>query len=379
MKYKEFKDGVQLSRLGMGAMRLPETKDGQIDYEKAKEIIEQAYQGGINYFDTAYIYHNGFSETVLAKILKQYPRHTYYIADKYNYQSSTDFAGQFAEQLEKMELEHIDFYLLHGIQDNFTDDILACGCIDYFENMKKTGKIRYFGFSFHGSEASLDKMLAAYSKWDFVQIQLNYYDWEYGNQKAVYKKLEEAGIPVMVMEPVHGGLLARTDTRWAEKMLQVRPGRSVASWAMRWLFDLDALQVILSGMGDLDMLQDNLKTFEEGKPLDAGEHSMVKEATRMLRAETALPCTGCRYCCAACPMGLNIPGLLADYNEVKLEAGGSWRLQRQFGLPDDKRATACIGCGACTAHCPQQLPIPSAMKEMTDIMKSMGQEKVTEE
>lgn len=371
MKYREFKDGVQLSCLGMGAMRLPETKDGKIDFGRAKEIIEKAYEAGINYFDTAYIYHNGFSETVLAEILRQYPRHTYNIADKYNYQASTDYAAQFAQQLGKMELEYIDFYLLHGIQDNFVDEILAGGCVDYFENMKKTGKIRYFGFSFHGSEASLDKMLAAYSEWDFVQIQLNYYDWEYGNQQAVYKKLKAAGIPIMVMEPVHGGLLAKTDTKWAEKMLKVRPKRSVASWAMRWFFGLDGLQVILSGMGDLDMLEDNIRTFEEYKPLDAGEQSMVKEAARMLRASVALPCTGCRYCCSNCPVGLDIPALLVNYNELKIEPGSGWRLQRQFGLPENKRAGACIGCGSCTAHCPQQLPIPEAMKEMADILNTM--------
>lgn len=371
MQYKVFREDITLSRLGLGAMRFPETEDHQIDYPKAKEIIDLCYHSGINYYDTAYIYNGGQSEVVLAKALREYPRRTYYIADKYNFQASRDYRAQFAQQLEKMELEYIDFYLLHGIQDNFVDDILACGCIDYFHEMKRTGKIRYFGFSFHGNDESLKKVLEAYDDWDFAQIQLNYYDWEYGNQQSQYKTLKAAGLPMMIMEPVHGGLLARTDTPWAKKMLAMEPERSVASWAMRWLLGLDGIQVVLSGMGSMEMVRDNVKTFTEDKSLNAEESALVKEAAKAIWNSIAMPCTGCRYCMPNCPMGLDIPDLLVQYNDAKVDPYGGWRLQGLLGMPEEKRPTACIGCGACTEHCPQQLPIPKAMQEMAEILSKM--------
>ena len=211
VQYREFKDGVRLSRLGMGNMRLPVREDvpGQpIDYEKAEAVIDAAYAAGVNYYDTAYIYHNGESEVFTGKALKKYPRDSYFVADKFNFQAQPDYRIQFQEQLDRLSMDYIDFYLLHGVQDNFVDEILECGCIAYFEQLRQEGKIRYLGFSFHANPANLRKMLAAHD-WDFVQIQLNYYDWQYGNQRELYEILTEAEIPVMVMEPVHGGLLAR--------------------------------------------------------------------------------------------------------------------------------------------------------------------------
>ena len=370
MQYKVFHEDVDLSRLGMGIMRLPETPNHNIDEEKAIELIRLAYEYGINYFDTAYIYHGGRSEMVLAEALRRYPRRTYNIADKFNFQASRDYKSQFADQLQKMELEYIDFYLLHGVQDNFIDDLLACGAIEYFDQMKKQGKIRYFGFSFHGSEESLDKLLRVYPDWDFAQIQLNYYDWEYGNQQALYHKLREKRIPIMVMEPVHGGLLARTDTVWAQMLLKTRPCRTVASWAMRWLLDLEGVQVVLSGMGNWDMLWDNLNTFHENKPLRVQDKQLLKQAAQMLHDTVAVPCTGCRYCIGHCPMGLDIPGFLACYNECQME-GSNWRMQNLLGLPEKRQPSACINCGACTEHCPQHLPIPETMREMAEILSKM--------
>lgn len=373
MQYQVFHEDVELSRLGMGIMRLPQTPEHQIDEPKAMELIRQAYEYGINYFDTAYIYCGGQSETVLASALRGYPRRTYNIADKYNFQASRDYAAQFAEQLEKMKLEYIDFYLLHGIQDNFIDDLLASGCIEYFASMKKQGKIRYFGFSFHGSEESLEKMLAAYPAWDFVQIQLNYYDWEYGNQQALYRRLREKNIPIMVMEPVHGGLLAKTDTPWAQRLLKARPSRTVASWAMRWLLGLEGIQVVLSGMGNWDMLWDNLNTFHESKPLTDSDRTLLRETAAAIHESVAVPCTACRYCVAHCPMQLDIPALLASFNECRME-GANWRMQNLLALPKEKQPAACIACGACTAHCPQSLPLSDTMREMREILAKMENE-----
>lgn len=368
MQYKAFKDGINLSRLGMGNMRLPVDADNHIDYPKAKAIIDAAVKAGINYFDTAYIYHGGESEVFTGKALADYPRDSYYVATKFNFQAQPDFRLQFQEQLDRLRMDRIDFYLLHGIQDNFVDDILKSGCIEYFDGLKKTGAIRYLGFSFHASVNNLHKMLAAYN-WDFVQIQLNYYDWEYGNQRKLYEILSERSIPVMVMEPVHGGLLARLNEKSRALLQHEDPNSSYASWAMRWVKSLPGVQVVLSGMGEESMLTDNVRTFSEKPDLNDHEHDVLKEAASLLRPDVALPCTGCRYCVPNCPMELDIPTLLVSYNDMK--ADSAWRLINLLGLPEDKRPSACIGCGACTAHCPQALPVPDAMKEMATKLAEM--------
>jgi hypothetical protein len=368
MIYKTFK-GIKLSTLGMGNMRLPEkdTDSGKvIEYDKAKEIIDYAVANGVNYFDTSYIYHNGESEAFTGKALSEYPRDSYYVADKFNFQAQPDYRIQFPEQLERLNMDHIDFYLLHGIQDNFIDDILASGCIDYFKQMKSEGRISYFGFSFHGCEESLMKMLDANPEWDFVQIQLNYYDWEYGNQQKLYRILEARNIPVMVMEPVHGGLLAKLNDSAAALLKEADPDASLASWALRWVSDLPGVQVTLSGMGDMAQIKDNINTFSEKKPLTDSDREFLKQAAAMLRPDIAMPCTGCRYCVPNCPKGLDIPRLLIAYNDLKSDS--TWRLGNLFGLPKDKQPAACIGCGACTAHCPQSLPVPEAMAEMSGQM-----------
>lgn len=368
MEKKEIQ-GIQLSRLGMGNMRLPVKEDGTIDYNKAKAIIDEAYRSGINYYDTAFIYHGGKSEEFVGKALKEYPRDSYYVADKFNFQAEPDYTKQFEEQLRRLQMDRIDFYLIHGIQDNFVDDVLKCGCIDYFDGLKKEGKIRFFGFSFHGNEANLLKVLDAYN-WDFVQIQLNYYDWEYGNQKRLYEILAERNIPVMIMEPVHGGLLAKMNPASEKLLKEANPDTSLASWAMRWIMSLDGVYVVLSGMTTMDQLQDNIKTFDDAKYLNDEEKKLVRKAAQLLRKDVSMPCTACRYCVPNCPMGLNIPELLRAYNDMK--TGGSWRLVNLLGLPEEKRPSACIGCGSCTAHCPQALPIPDAMKEMAEIMERMS-------
>ena len=372
MQYKEFKDGIKLSKLGMGNMRLPEKEENgikTIDYEAGKAIIDLAYKEGINYYDTAYIYHGGKSEWFIGEALKDYPRDSYYIADKFNFQAEPDYAKQFEEQLERLQMDRIDFYLLHGIQDNFVDDILSCGCIEYFDQLKKAGKIRYLGFSFHGNEENLLKTLEVYP-WDFVQIQLNYYDWEYGNHKRLYEILKERNIPVMVMEPVHGGLLATLNESSAKLLKENDPEASLASWAMRWVNSLDQVQVTLSGMSTLEQMMDNVNTFSDSRQFTEREKDLVKEAAELLRKDVSFPCTACRYCVPNCPIGLNIPDLLRAYNEMK--TGGEWRLINLFGLPEEKRPSACIGCYSCTAHCPQALEIPKAMREMSEILENMS-------
>ena len=368
MRYKSFKDEIKLSRLGMGNMRLPEkvTENGtSIDYEAAKAIIDNAMKAGINYYDTAYIYHGGESEVVTGKALAEYPRDSYYVADKFNYQANPDFKAQFAEQLNRLQMDRIDFYLVHGVQDYFIDDAIKCGCIEYFDQMKKEGKIRYFGFSFHGTPAALRKMLSVYS-WDFVQIQLNYYDWLYESAKELYDILDEAGIPIMVMEPVHGGMLADLGEKANAILKEAQPDTSVASWAMRWVKSLPRVQVILSGMSNLEQLEDNIGTISEGADVTEAEKELIEKACAIVRNNTAVPCTKCRYCTPNCPMELDIPYLLSQYNEAKI--GGTWRLGNLATVVGEKLPSTCISCGACTGHCPQSFDIPKYMAELAEML-----------
>ena len=368
MTYKSYKDEIQLSRLGMGNMRLPvkAAEPGEpIDYDAAKAIIDNAMKAGVNYYDTAYIYHGGKSEEFVGKALAEYPRDSYYVADKFNFQANPDYREQFAEQLKRLNMDRIDFYLLHGIQDYWVEDALNCGCIDFFDQMKKEGKIRYLGFSFHGTPDALRKILPAYS-WDFVQIQLNYYDWLYESAKELYEILDEAEIPVMVMEPVHGGMLADLGEQANQVLKEAAPDKSVASWAMRWVKSLPRVQVILSGMSDLEQLQDNIKTISHEADVSEEDRKRIEKACAIVRANTAVPCTKCRYCVPNCPMELNIPMLLAYYNDAKLS--GVWRLNNLESAVKGKMPSQCVACGSCTEHCPQSFDVPKYMAELTEML-----------
>lgn len=374
MQYKEFKGSAKLSMLGMGAMRLPVIggDQGNIDYEKAKAIIDRAYQGGVNYYDTAYIYHNGKSEEFLGKALAEYPRESYYVADKFNLQAEPDFKKQFPEQLSRLNMEYIDFYLIHGIQDAWMDQFLESGALRYFDELKKQGKIKNLGFSFHASQASLRKLLKIYP-WDFVQIQLNYLDWYYGDAKELYEILEEAEIPAMIMEPVRGGKLASLTPEAEVIFKEADPEASIASWALRFVMSRPQVQVVLSGMSNLEQVEDNLHTFSETAFLTEEEEVLVKKATDEFRSKVGVGCTACHYCTPNCPVGIDIPKVLSLYNDVKL-VNEEWRATFADAMPEGKRPEDCIECGACTRHCPQSLDVPAIMKEMAEIRKKLQKE-----
>ena len=372
MQYNQF-DNIRLSWLGMGAMRLPQTEPGfakPIDEPRATELIDACISHGVNYFDTAYIYHMGQSESFLGQALKQYPRDSFYVADKFNVQAEPDYKKQFAQQLERLQMDRVDFYLLHGVTDKLISDYLDHGAPAYFREQKRLGKIRYFGFSFHGSPDALRQVLAC-GPWDFVQIQLNYYDWFHGTAREQYEILREHHIPILVMEPAHGGMLADLPEAGRELLLAAKPDATAASWAFRFLRTLPGIAVVLSGMSSLEQVKDNVQTFSDDKFLSEVEISLVRQVSDVIHDLYAVPCTGCRYCCADCPQQLDIPFLLAAYNEYK--TGGekslsSWRLARLDALPEDMRPSACVGCGACTAHCPQGLDVPAYMREMAELI-----------
>lgn len=369
MRYRPYRStGIRTSLLGMGCMRLPNIHGdrSQIDIPKAEEILDLAYQSGINYFDTAYVYGDGASERATGKALSKYPRETYYLTDKmpaWLLNTKEDVARIFQEELDRCGVEYFDFYLCHNVNDEsihrFTDPEL--GVIPYLEEMQRQGKIRYLGFSSHGSPETLRKF-AAIRDWDFAQIQLNYLDWELQQAKQQYEILTERGIPVMVMEPVRGGRLASLCPEADALLKALRPELSIASWALRFVADLPNVQVVLSGMSTLEQLRDNLGTFSQENPLTPEERHTLEEALSLFRKKFTIPCTGCGYC-SGCPMELHIPEFLKAYNEY-LISGSPMALDSVLAVPGDQQPKACVGCNQCAEHCPQHIDVPKYMMEL---------------
>lgn len=364
----KFRDKIELSALGMGNMRLPTDAGGKIDYGRSKEMLDYAIAHGVNYFDTAYIYNNGESERFLGCALAEYERDSYCLADKFNFSANSDYSMQFEEQLERLQTAYIDFYMLHGVQDNSIDDYLNCGAVEYFDSLKKVEKIKYFGVSVHCTPANYGRILNAYP-WDFVQLQLNYYDWLYGDAKALCEMTAAKNIPIMVMEPVRGGTLASLTPEGNEMLKQSEPDKSIASWALRWVAGIPLVAVVLSGMSNMEQVMDNIGTFETPNPLKIEQEQLLMKACGLLRPTISVGCTACRYCCDTCPKKLDIPFLLSVYNDVKI--GGTWRIVFAEGLSDEKKPAACISCGMCTKHCPQRFDIPAYLKEMSEIAQKM--------
>lgn len=371
MLYKEFQ-GIQLSNLGMGSLRLPKIAGesaAKVDYKKAQEIIDYAMTHGINYYDTAYTYYDGESEKFLGEALKKYPRESYYLATKYYIQANVDYKAVFEEQLARLQTDYIDFYLIHSIYDHTWEEHLSNGCIQYFMEQKRAGRIKYFGFSSHAGPEALAAFADAYN-WDFAQIQLNYLDWQFSTAKREYEILSEKGIPIMVMEPVRGGRLATLTDDLAGKLKQAQPDWSIAAWALRWVKRLPNVQVILSGMSTLEQIEENVVTFADDAALTDEQAAFLEEIGREFKSAFAIPCTECRYCCSDCPQGLDIPELLRIYNNYKYV--GWWTCKEFVDFPMDKRPSACIGCGVCHSHCPQGIAIPEIMDKMAVLENSKG-------
>lgn len=361
--------GVNLSRLGFGCMRLPQTAEGGIDEHELQRMIDYAISNGVNYFDTAWPYHGGHSELAVGKALAKYPRDTWYLADKYpGHQIASSYHPDevFEEQLKKCGVEYFDFYLLHNVYENslsvYTDpkwDIL-----NYFKEQKRLGRIRHLGFSTHARPDTLRTFLDyAGDSMEFCQIQLNYLDWTLQDARAKYELLTERNIPVWVMEPLRGGKLASLSEEDEGRLRAIRQAESTASWSFRWLQNLPNVKMVLSGMSSFDQMADNVRTFTEGPSQTAEEAALLAEIAEGLK--NALPCTRCRYCCEGCPMQLDIPMLIHAYNDLKFAKSMTVPMQMD-ALPEDKKPSACIGCGACAAICPQKIDIPAVMAEFAE-------------
>ena len=374
MIYRQFRD-IRLSRLGMGNMRLPSLGEDKwnspIDYDEAAKMLDMAMKGGVNYYDTAYVYQNGDSERTVGKALKRYPRDSFYLATKFNYRANPDYKAVFAEQLERLQTDHIDFYLLHCLLDSNIDNYLECGCIEFFEQMKKEGKITYFGFSSHASTDTLRRFADAH-KWDFAQIQMNYLDWVFSTTEEEYNILTERNIPIIVMESVRGGRLSSLTPELDAKLQEEQPGWSVSSWAFRWLMTHPNVMVMLSGMSTTDQVRDNLKTFEKDNALTPEQSAFLIDVAHEFKKGFSVPCTGCRYCTPDCPMQLDIPALMRVYNDYRYER--RWSSDALEGFAADKLPSNCIGCGSCMEHCPQGIDIPSYMKKLARLNETGKEE-----
>ena len=370
MLYKEFQ-GLKLSALGMGCMRLPvlDGDDARVDQAAVDAMTDCAMEQGVNYYDTAWGYHSGNSERAIGKALARYPREQFYLADKfpgYDLSNMGKVREIFEEQLKKCGVDYFDFYLFHNVCEMNIDAYLApqYGILDYLLKQKKNSRIRHLGFSCHGAMPVLKRFLEAYgAHMEFCQLQLNYIDWEFQDCKAKVELLEQYHIPVWVMEPLRGGRLARLSEEEAAPLKAMRPEETVPAWAFRFLQSIPGVTVILSGMSNLDQMKENLATFQEEKPLSSVEMDKLLETARGMTGKTALPCTACHYCVSHCPQGLDIPSLLALYNEHSFTGGGFLAPMALSAIPADKQPGACIGCRSCEAVCPQQLKISEAMAD----------------
>ena len=377
MIYTDF-HGEKLSLLGFGTMRLPLVPGGgpaDVDEKTTADMVRYAMDHGVNYFDTAYPYHGGMSERVIGRVLKDYDRQSFYLATKYpghQISDSYDPAAIFEEQLQKCGVEYFDFYLLHNVYEKsietYTDP--RWGIIDYFLEQKKNGRIRHLGFSSHGGLELLENFLSRYGKdMEFCQIQLNYLDWTMQDAKAKCELLRRYSIPIWVMEPVRGGRLASLTPEAESELHALRPEESTAAWAFRFLQGVPGVTMVLSGMSSLEQLRANLDTFETDRPLSEAEKAALLDVAAGMVREQVLPCTACRYCVDHCPRHLDIPGLLALYNEHTFTGGGFIAPMAVEALPEEKRPAACIGCRSCEAVCPQQLKISEAL---ADFARKLG-------
>ena len=378
MYYNKFQD-IELSALGMGCMRLPviDGDDNRPDEKAVSEMVDYAMANGINYYDTAWGYHGGNSETVLGKALAKYDHKDYYIASKFPGYDLSNFdriKEIFEAQLEKCGVDYFDFYLFHNVCemniDKYLDDEI--GLRDFLVKQKEAGRIRHLGFSCHGTLETMHRFIKKYWRdLEFCQIQLNYLDFEFQDARLKVEELNNLGIPIWVMEGLRGGKLAKS-CLGAEKLLaKSNPEWTPANWAFAFLESVPGVTMILSGMSDLEQLKQNIEFFSEKREISDDDIATLLTAAHFDvtgKNSGTVPCTACRYCTTHCPQGLGIPGLRALYNEHAYSEGGFIAPMALAAIDPDKLPSACIGCGACAKVCPQQIDIPGTMKKFTELL-----------
>ncbi len=358
--------GIETSLLGFGCMRFPKNEDGSIDEARAEKMMDYAYQNGVNYYDTAYVYHEGKSEIFTGKALDKYDRSSYYLATKlpcWLVEKPEDVRRLFEEQLTKLHKDYIDFYLLHALNRKSFDKMVSLGVLEIVDQLKEEGKIRYLGFSFHDEYDAFEHIIS-YRDWDFCQIQLNYMDTEEQAGMKGYELAEKLGVPVIIMEPIKGGSLAGLPEDAAEHLKEIDLDKSMASWALRWVGSLPNVKVILSGMSDEQQVEDNIDTFNRFVALDGRENQAVAAVAETLRKRVKNGCTGCAYC-MPCPAGVDIPKNFSIWNQYGVYMNnGELQWQWKNNIKEEEKALQCVECGQCEEVCPQQLSIREDLKTL---------------
>lgn len=377
MQYFDFQD-LKLSALGFGAMRLPviDGDDNRVDEAAALDMVQYAYDHGINYYDTAWGYHGGNSERVLGRALARYPRDSFYLATKFPGYDTSNFGKHeaiFAEQLQRCGVDYFDFYLMHNVCElnieQYLDDE-KYGTLSYFREQKAAGRIRHLGFSVHGNFDTFMRFIDAYGDiMEFCQVQLNYMDWEFQDARRKVEHLRDRGIAIMVMEPLRGGILISLDDEDMAPLRELRPEAGAVEWAFSFVRGVSGVGTILSGMSNMEQLQQNVALFEQDDTLSEREEEALLAVGRKLARAKGVPCTKCHYCVSHCPMDLDIPRLLELYNEHLSRPSFAFIAPMALGaMPPEKHPSACIGCGACAAVCPQQIDIPEALADFAQLM-----------
>ena len=365
-------------KLGFGCMRLP-VIDGdmeRIDDELFCKMVDAFMEQGFTYFDTAYPYHNQKSEGAVKRCLvDRYDREKFYLADKmpmWLAKEYADYGKLFEEQLERCGVEYFDFYLLHAMSKDRVDEAEKLGAFEFVQKMKEEGKIKHIGFSFHDSAAVLDEVLANHPEMEFVQLQINYYDWESENvqSKKCYETAVKHGVPVIVMEPVKGGTLANLAPEAADVLKGLDPEASYASFAVRYAASLEHVFMVLSGMSDFAQLADNTSYMKEFKPLSAEEQEGIAKVVAELEKLPTIACTKCRYCVDGCPQKINIPALFQAHNNV-IQFGDNAISRRSYenAIKEHGLASACVECGLCEEQCPQHLEIRNLLKDVAKMFE----------
>ncbi len=364
--------GESIKKLGFGLMRLP-MKGEEIDIEQVKKMADTFIAKGFTYFDTAYVYIGGKSEVALKEaVVDRYPRDSFQCASKlplWDLKDKADMERVFQESLTRAGLEYYDFYLLHALNKDSAQKAEDLGAWEFMKSIKEQGRAKHIGFSFHDSAEVLDDILTKHPEAEFVQLQINYADWDSENvqSRLCYETARKHDKPVIIMEPVKGGSLATMTPEVQKLFKDANPNLSVPSWAVRFAASLEGLITVLSGMSTEEQLNDNVSYMENFQPLSESEQGVVKQAVEILNSIPTIPCTACKYCVDGCPQKINIPGVFSAMNQLTLY-GDEKRAKGHYSnaTKDGGKAGECIQCGACQGHCPQHLEIIELLKDAAE-------------
>ena len=363
---RKFKN-LEIPLLGFGCMRLPMTKSNEIDMTELEKMVDYAISHGANYFDTAYMYVDSKSEIAMGKVLKKYNREDFILADKspiYKMKTVEDVRKIFEEQLKKCQVEYFDFYMCHNINKNTFDTYKNVKMYDELLKLKQEGKIKYLGFSFHGTPEILKEVVSEH-EWDFCQLQINYLDWDVVKGKEQYEISQSKKIPVIVMEPLRGGGLVNLSEKALGKLKEHYPDTTPAEFGLRWAASRDNVITVLSGMSNLEQVQQNIDTFIKYKNMTKQEETVADEIAKIIQSQGEINCTACKYCMEVCPKGINIPAIFSLYNQYKIVKNKMMFTIYYDTLAEEEKAQNCIKCGLCNKNCPQSLDIPKLLEKIS--------------